>query len=299
MELRQLQYFVAVAEEMHFNHAAERLHIAQPALSQQIRRLEHELKVTLLMRTTRRVELTDAGRVLLTEARRVLADADHARAAVAYTADGQAGLLRIGFVSSAAVRIMPALVPAMQQNWPRVHLQLREITTDRQVEQILEGRLDVGIVREIDAPAQIVAQLLSKEPLVLAVPTAHPLASRRRVRLAELAGEHFVVFPRHQVSRLYDHIAALCHHAGVRFEIAQEALQFPTILGLVAANTGIAIVPDALRALHLPGLRYLAIIDKEAYSTVSLISAVDRRNTPLVANCFDTAVKASYAMSEG
>lgn len=298
MELRQLRYFVAVAEDLHFNRAALRLHIAQPALSQQIRRLERELTVTLLSRTTRRVQLTEAGKVFLSEAQRVLAAADHARAAVAYAASGQAGLMRIGFVPSAALRIMATLVSTMQQAWPQVRLDLQETTTDLQVAKILEGTLDLGVVREFATTSGIVAERISTEPLILAVPTSHRLATRESVRLEELDGERFVVFSRDQVSRLHDHIYALCHHAGAHFEVVQEALQFPTILGLVAARIGVAIVPDALRALHLPGLRYLPFSDKEAYSTVSLICATERRHTPLVANCFQTAVKVSYSLHD-
>lgn len=289
MELRQLRYFVAVAEDKHFNRAAERLHIAQPAISQQIRRLEQELKVTLLDRNTRYVELTDAGRVFLTEARRVLADTEHALAAVRHAAGGEAGLLRIAFVGSAALRILPSLVLAMHERWPQVQLRLQEHITDQQLAAIRERRVDVGIVREMDPTDGIITQEILREPLVLAVPTSHQLAGRRRVRLHELAGERFVVFPRHQVSRLYDHIAALCHHAGVTFDVAQEAVQFPTILGLVAARSGVAIVPDSLQSLKLPGLNYVPIADKEAYSTVSLVCSEDRRHSPLVANCFTTA----------
>ena len=130
---------------------------------------------------------------------------------------------------------------------------------------------------------------LGDEALVLAVPDNHRLAGRGGTSLSELDGESFVVFPRGQVSRLYDHIAALCHHAGVRFEVAQEAVQFPTILGLVAARTGIAIVPEALRSLQIPGLRYLDLTDQEAVSTVSMICSGERRRSALVANCLDSA----------
>ena len=294
MELRQLRYFVAVAEEKHFSRAAERLHIAQPALSQQVRRLEHELKVQLLERTTRSVELTDAGRVLLDEARRVLAGADRALAAVHEAADGTTGLLRMGFVSSAALRIVPTLVLALHQQWPRVRLDLQEGTTDVQLDRIRQGTLDVGLVREMVEGLGFAVRPIAKEPLVLAVPDNHLLAGRKRVHIADLAGEQFVVFPRSRVSRLYDHIAALCHQAGVRFEIAQEAVQFPTILGLVAARTGVAIVPASLRALHLPGLTYLNLADKNAYSTVSIVSQPDRQSSPLVGHCFDIATGLSY-----
>ena len=117
---------------------------------------------------------------------------------------------------------------------------------------------------------------------MLAVHESHPLAQRRSVRLRDLAGERFLSFPRQQVSRLYDHIAALCQHAGFRLEPAQEAVQFPTMLGLVAANTGVAIVPDGMRVLRLPGLRYVGLSDPAAVSTVSIACRADRRDSALV-----------------
>lgn len=233
---------------MNFRRAAERLHIAQPALSQQISKFEKELRTTLFERTTRRVELTDAGRVLLDEGRRVLAEADHALAAVEQVAHGEVGLLRIGFVSSAALRIVPATVLALQKAWPGVQVELSESTTDRQLSGIADGILDIGLVREVDRAEGIVVRPLTREPLLVAMHSSHPFANRTSVRLVELRDERFLTFPRGQVSRLYDHIAALCHHAGFRLEAAQEAVQFPTLLGLVAANTGVTIVPASLRA---------------------------------------------------
>ncbi|GAA1948550.1 LysR family transcriptional regulator [Amycolatopsis minnesotensis] len=289
MELRQLRYFVAVAEEKNFRRAAERLHIAQPALSQQISKFENELHTELFRRTTRRVELTDSGRVLLAEGRRVLAEAEHALSAVTQAAHGEVGLLRVGFVSSAALGIVPAIVLALQGSWPGLHCELTESTTDPQLEGIAEGRLDVGIVREVDATPGLVIRPLLRERLIVAMHESHPLAHRRSVRLAELAGERFLVFPRHRVSRLYDHIAGLCHRAGFRLEPAQEAVQFPTLLGLAAANTGITIVPESLRALRLPGLRYVPITDQDAISVVSVVCRPDRENTPQLTKFLDTA----------
>ncbi|CAN5361231.1 LysR family transcriptional regulator [soil metagenome] len=289
MELRQLRYFVAVAEEMNFRRAAERLHIAQPALSQQITKFEKELRTTLFERTTRRVELTDAGRVLLEEGRRVLADADHARAAVDRVVHGEAGLLRIGFVSSAALQILPATVLALKRAHPGVQVELTESTTDPQLRAILAGELDVGLVREVDRAKDVVVRPILRERLILAVHQSHPFAERTSVRLAELAGEPFLTFPRHQVSRLYDHIAALCHHAGFRLEVAQEAVQFPTLLGLAAANTGVTIVPASLRALNLADLRYVELADPEATSTLSIAYRADRQPPATVRDFLDIA----------
>ncbi|KWR70620.1 LysR family transcriptional regulator [Arthrobacter sp. W1] len=282
MELRQLRYFIAVAEEMHFNRAAERLHIAQPALSQQIQRLERNLKTQLFVRTTRSVEITDTGRVLLEAARRVVSEADRAQSQVELATQGTTGLLRVGFVSSAALFMLPVMVNRMHEQLPQVRFQLQENTTERQVQELLEGQLDVGIVREIEPIYGITAIALRRESLIVAVPESHPLAGRSNAPLAELAGEEFVVFPRQQVSRLYDLISALCIQAGFHMRIVQEAIQFPTILGLVAARTGIAIVPESLRALQIPGVAYLDLSDENAYSQVSLICAEGRRDSELV-----------------
>ncbi|MBE4720436.1 MULTISPECIES: LysR family transcriptional regulator [unclassified Pseudarthrobacter] len=282
MELRQLRYFIAVAEEMHFNRAAARLHIAQPALSQQIQRLERNLKTQLFVRTTRSVEITDTGRVLLEAARRVISEAERAESQVELATRGSTGLLRVGFVSSAALFLLPGMVNSMHEQWPQVQFQLQENTTERQIQGVLEGQLDVGIVREIEPIEGIHVTALRREPLIVAVPHSHPLAQRASVPLKELAGQDFVVFPRHQVSRLYDLISALCIQAGFHIRVAQEAIQFPTILGLVAARTGIAIVPESLRALQIPGVAYLDLTDAAAYSRVSLICAEGRQDSALV-----------------
>ncbi|MET3351549.1 UNVERIFIED_ORG: DNA-binding transcriptional LysR family regulator [Arthrobacter sp. UYEF1] len=282
MELRQLRYFIAVAEEMHFNRAAARLHIAQPALSQQIQRLERSLKTKLFVRTTRSVEITDTGRVLLEAARRVISEAERAESQVELATRGSTGLLRVGFVSSAALFLLPGMVNRLHEQWPQVQFQLQENTTERQIQAVLEGQLDVGIVREIEPIEGIHVTALRREPLIVAVPQSHPLAERTSVPLKDLAGQDFVVFPRHQVSRLYDLISALCIQAGFHIRVAQEAIQFPTILGLVAARTGIAIVPESLRALQIPGVAYLNLSDEAAYSRVSLICAEGRQDSALV-----------------
>ena len=282
MELRQLRYFIAVAEEMHFNRAAERLHIAQPALSQQIQRLERNLKTQLFIRTTRSVEITDTGRVLLEAARRVISEAERAQSQVELATLGSTGLLRVGFVSSAALSLLPGMVNRLHEHLPQVRFQLQENTTEQQIQAVLDGQLDVGIVREIEPIDGIHITALKREALVVGVPETHPLAQRTSVKLAELAGEGFVVFPRNQVSRLYDLISALCIQAGFHIRIAQEAIQFPTILGLVAARTGIAIVPESLRALQIAGVAYLDLNDTAAASQISLICAENRRDSALV-----------------
>ncbi|MFQ4149979.1 LysR family transcriptional regulator [Arthrobacter sp. LAPM80] len=282
MNLRRLELFVAVAEELHFNRAAQRLHMAQPPLSQQIRKLEEECKTALFIRNSRNVELTAEGEVLLEHARRVLAQYAVMEAALAHAKNGELGRLRLGFVSSAAISMVPGLVRHLHAQWPGIELQLREETTDVQLELIATGMLDAGIAREVRTVPGIGATVLRHESLVVAVSSDHRLAGRSNVALKELKGEAFIAFPRSRISSLFDHISALLHAVGVDFTITQEAVQFPTILGLVAAHLGIAVVPESMRAFTIPGLVYLDIKDTNATSTVSLIYAADTPNPLLV-----------------
>ncbi|MFK0006486.1 LysR family transcriptional regulator [Paenarthrobacter sp. NPDC090520] len=283
MNLRRLELFVAVAEELHFNRAAERLHMAQPPLSQQIRKLEEECKTQLFVRNSRNVQLTADGEVLLKHARKLLTQYGTLNAALRQARDGEVGRLRLGFVSSAAISTLPPVVRDLRAKWPGIDLELREETTDTQIELIASGALDAGIAREVRTVPGISSTLLQNERLVLAVPTGHPLATRNSVRLEELKGERFIAFPRDRISRLFDHIAALLHAADVEFDLAQQAVQFPTILGLVAAHLGIAVVPESLRAYAIPGLAYLDIQGTSAVSRVSLIYSSDMVESPLVA----------------
>ncbi|MGP9617001.1 LysR family transcriptional regulator [Arthrobacter sp. AOP36-A1-22] len=296
MEIRQLRYFVAVAEEMHFNRAAARLLIAQPALSQQIQRLERELKTRLFTRTTRSVELTETGKVLLVAARKVILESEQALRGIEQAVEGRTGLLRVGFVGSAALNLIPRIVPPLRIQYPGLELELHELTTEQQLGALESGTLDVGIVRDVESLPGITARELTREPLIVALPDDHPLARRPSLALADLSEAGFVVFPRDQVSRLYDVISALCLHAGFRLRVAQEAIQFPTILGLVAAKTGIAVVPEGMRALQLAGLRYVPLTDTTATSTVSLIVKTDRAETPLIARF--TAAATGFASTE-
>jgi DNA-binding transcriptional LysR family regulator len=282
MNLRRLELFVAVAEELHFNRAAERLHMAQPPLSQQIRKLEEECKMQLFLRNSRNVQLTAEGALVLKHARKLLNQHEAMTAALHQARSGEIARLRLGFVSSAAISVLPPLVRELRSQWPGIDLELREETTDTQIELISTGALDAGLAREVRSVQGLSSTLLQNERLVLALATDHPLANRASVALAELKGEKFIAFPREQISRLFDHIAALLHAANVDFEVTQEALQFPTILGLVAAHLGIAIVPRSLRAFTIPGIAYLNIDDANAISRVSLIYSNDMSDSPLI-----------------
>lgn len=294
MELRTLHSFVVLAEEQHFHRAADRLHIAQPALSQQIKRLERDLGAQLFARTTRRVDLTDAGRVLLTEARRVLASSERARSAVAHAASGELGSVRIGFVTSAATGLVPPILLAVRERWPRLDLELVEATTGEQLAALAAGGLDIGIAREVHDGTGLRVTALVVERLVAAVHSSHPLSARGAVALSELRDERFVTLPRSSTPLLTDHVAGLCAIAGFRQDVAHVARQFPTILGLVSASLGVAIVPESLRALRLPGLVYLDLTDAGATSTISVVTTEERAEAPLVRN-----VVAAITASQG
>lgn len=294
MTLRRLQLFVVVAEELHFNRAARRLHMAQPPLSQQIRKLEQECEVRLFERDTRTVKLTSEGQVLLVHARMVLAQYASMETAIRQARAGEAGIVRLGFVASAALHAVPLIVQALGEKYPHVELELHEQTTTPQIELIRAGQLDLGIVREVPSTPGLVVTRLQEEPLVLAVPSSHRLANRADVRLQELRGERFIAFPRHEVSRLFDHISGLLHGANVPFDVVQEAVQFPTMIGLVAARIGVAIVPACLNVLALRGVRYVRLADEGAVSRLSLISQPDIVGSALIAR---TTALATEAMS--
>ena len=258
-DLRRLRYFVAVAEELHFGRAARRLNVSQPPLSVQVRTLEREIGTPLLIRTQRRVELTEAGRVLLEEARRLL---DQAEAAVTHArraADGAVGPLTVGFVSTVDYSILPPLVRRFRQKHPGIALKLLELTGDRQQALLQSGELDLGLSILPSPAAGLIMRPVFREPLIAAVPANHPLAGRRRTALRSLAVEAFIQFPRELAPGLYDLAIAACQKAGFTPHLAQEAIQMQTILGLVAAGLGVALVPQCMSKLQRPDVRYLAL----------------------------------------
>lgn len=259
MDLRRLRYFVAVAEELHFGRAARRLNVSQPPLSVQIRTLEREVGAPLLIRTQRRVELTEAGRVLLEEARRLLGQAEAAVIHARRAAEGAVGRLAIGFVSTVDYSILPPLVRRFRQKHPGIALKLLELTGDRQQALLQSGELDLGLSILPSPSPRLTMRPVFREPLIAAVPANHHLAGRRRTTLLSLAVEPFIQFPRESAPGLYDLAIAACQKAGFTPHLAQEAIQMQTILGLVAAGLGVAVVPHCMSKLQRPDVRYLTL----------------------------------------
>jgi DNA-binding transcriptional LysR family regulator len=246
MELRQMRYFVAVAEELHFGHAAKRLRIAQPALSRQIQAIEKELMVELLLRNRRRVQITSAGQVFLDRARLILARTEDAIAATQRASGGVSGSLNLGFVGSATYDVLPAVLRAFRQSAPQVELSLSEMTVHAQLEALTEKRIDVGLLRLPAKTVGLVFRTISRERLLVALPSAHPLARLPSVRLSALAGEAFVLYPDHPRPSWTEFVVGLCQQAGFQPIVAQRTVEIQTTLSLVAAGIGLSIVPDCV-----------------------------------------------------
>ena len=291
MELRHLRYFTAVAEELHFGRAAARLHIAQSPLSQQIRRLESELGVQLFDRNRRTVRLTDAGRLLQSQAAPLLAQADRLEETMRAAAAGEAGTLTVGFVGSATYRTLPTIVRAFRQAHPQVEVKLVELTTGPQLEALEAGRIDVGLVRPPVRSDAFVVIPLVEEQLLVALPDSHPLARRKVVPVSMLADEPFVSFPRRLGAGLYDDILAVCTAAGFSPTVVQEANEMQTIVSLVSAGIGVALVPESVRTFSREHLAFRRLRGSSATLRLALAHRAGRPS-PLVQQFLATAMPA-------
>jgi DNA-binding transcriptional LysR family regulator len=234
-----------VAEELHFGRAAMRLQMAQPPLSQQVRRLERELGVELFRRNRRHVELTAAGSALVPEARRTLAAAERAAAVVAAVAAGASGRVALGFVGSLAHGVLPLLVRELRVQSPEIEIALREANTSQQIELLRLGLLDAGLVRPPIQAQGIEIEVVGHEPLRAVLPDDHRLAGARSIRLEELRDEPFVLFPRSIGPGLYDQILGLCREAGFSPNVVYESGATATMVALVEAGVGVCVLPQS------------------------------------------------------
>jgi DNA-binding transcriptional LysR family regulator len=253
MDLPQLRSFLAVADLLHFSKAALRVHLSQPALSAQIRRLEEELGVRLFERTHQKTTLTYAGLVYRDEARALLVRADEVVRRVQSAAEGQIGRIRIGFISTAAAYIVPPLVSAFRKTHPGVELDLGHYLTAVQTEMLMHRTLDVGFFR-IPSAAQAGLRIVPvhKEPFKLFLPIAHPLAERPHLGLSDLDGAAFVIYARRNAPGFHSFISGVLQGAGVRPSVTYEASDMYTLVSLVSAGVGIAIAPASLVNYQLP-----------------------------------------------
>jgi DNA-binding transcriptional LysR family regulator len=288
MELRQLHYFIVVAEEGGFRRAAARLYMAQPPLSQQIAALERELGLQLFSRTARGSQLTEAAQALLPYARRAVAAADATVSASRSLRDGTEGSLRLGFVGSAALHLVPRILSYFGRRWPLVRFDLHELPNGQQVERLQNGRLDAGIVRCRKPYSEVESKWLVDEELVVATPASHPFARVAGSFLADFRNESFIGIDRQQSPQLFEELSDMCEIAGFRYEPQRWCKEYATALGLVSAGLGVAIVPRALEVLRLPGLAYISLLDDYARSPIYLVRMREGTSMPATL-LFDSA----------
>ncbi|WP_066737164.1 LysR family transcriptional regulator [Cupriavidus sp. D384] len=273
MDFRQLRYFVAVAEALSFSEAARRLHVSQPPLSVQIKALEEELGSPLLERSRHHVALTPAGELFLDKARAALANLDQAREVVKQVASGEAGEIRVGFTASVPMQDMfPRAVHAFREAHRNARLELVHMSTGQQLQQLENGEIDIAFLRpspQFRPPASIAVREVLADRLVAVVPVAHPLAAGpHEIDISALSGERFLLFPRGLGCGLFDHATTLCNRAGFAPNVAQEAREATTIIGLVASGAGISVLPQIYARTGIPGVTYLPIAGPDAASRI-------------------------------
>jgi DNA-binding transcriptional LysR family regulator len=278
VDARLWRSFVTVAEELHYGRAAARLHITQPALSRQIRDLERVLGVTLFDRTSRRVVLGRAGQAVLGQARRALAESDRAVRLARLAAHGDWGELAIAVLPAVAVALLPAIIRAYRDAHPAIGVTISESFDDEQLAALTAGRIDAGFLRAAAAPPGLHLETLLTEPVLAGLPAGHRLARHDRIALSELAGEPFVLFPRHRSVLAYDELIAACRAAGFSPAIVQEASGI-SALGLVAAGLGVTVVAASYRALSMDGVRFVPVVGHQL--TLQVAWAAGNTNTAL------------------
>jgi DNA-binding transcriptional LysR family regulator len=271
MELRHLRYFVAVAEELHFGRAARRLHIVQPALSQQIQKLERELGVTLLARSRRRVAITPAGEAFLEEARRTLASAREAVDAAHRAKKGEMGRLRVGYVDFAIYVFFPEILRAFRQRYPAVDLQITEMNRDDQLAALDRGTLDVGFLAHREGEGDLRSERVAAEPLVVVLPDTHPLAARETVPVGMLRHEPWVLFPRSLHSRYLELVLESCAAEGFSPRVVQEAGKLSTLAALVGAGFGVTMIPRSVAERPRSHIAVRQVDGETAYQPLDLI----------------------------
>jgi DNA-binding transcriptional LysR family regulator len=254
MELRHLRYFIAVAEELHFGRAAQRLHVSQPPLSQQIRQFEDELGVRLFERTTQRVTLTEAGRALLPEARNVIAQAERAVRAARSAARGEVQRLEVSFVVTLDHGLVSHVIAAFRKRHPKVAIGLSQMTSVEQIVALREGRIDAGFVRMPLDHRGVECDLVARDPFVLALPATHRLARRRTIDLTQLAQEPFVMLEARQHPRFQAACLELCRHAGFIPNVVQESERLQNLAVMVAGGIGLALLPQSMTVFRTPGV---------------------------------------------
>lgn len=282
MELRHLRYFVAVAEQLHFRHAAEIVHVAQPALSQQIRQLEEEIGVTLFERSRHKVRLTPAGKAFYGNAQSILNQADQAAAEARKVEFGDAGTIRIGFVSTAAIRVLPDALKKLRRQVPLAEVELNELAAGDQIDGLYREQLDIGFVHAKLSEDVLKTMVVARDRLIVAVPGSCKLAGCKRVGMKDLASWTAIMPAGHSISGFYEQVRMAYQVAGVRPKRVHYTRLLQTGLLLVAAGVGVSLVPESFHSIHVKGVVYKKLQVEPPLS--ELVAAWRRDNTSPLMN---------------
>jgi len=281
MELHQLRCFVMVAEELHFGKAAKRMFMTQPPLSRQIQMLERSLGVTLLERSNKSVQLTVAGKHFLRDARHVLSYTEQASTAARRLARGEAGHLHLGFTAVSGYSLIPGLLGHSAEQLPNVGFELHEMVSGAQTEALGASMIDVGFVRRAMPHLGFDGELIVSEPLLLAMCSSHPLAQRATIKMSDLDRQPFIMYSPDEGRYFYDCIVGMFAMAGVAPHYQHYLGQTHSILGLVRAGLGIAIVPAAAQELYLGHLQFRRLEDAQPVAEIYMVSRTDNDNPAL------------------
>ncbi|MGN4123456.1 LysR substrate-binding domain-containing protein [Lysinibacillus sphaericus] len=291
MDIRKMRYFITVAEELNFSRAAERLRMAQPPLSQEIRKLEVELGVQLFYRTKRKVELTNAGKIFLDGVRQIMVQVEKTIRETQLADEGKIGQLAVGFVDSTEIVI--EILKKFRERFPKIQLVLREMTTEQQLKALYEKEIQIGFFRTKQNNGILSSEVCSEESLRLVFPQNHPLASLAEVSLQLLVDEPFIMFPRHLGPDFYDFITSYFSEQGVNLNVVQEAIQMQTIVNLVAIGMGISVVPSSVETYKQYGVIYKKF--KETPPKINLYVGWRQDEKSVMINQFLTIVREVYS----
>jgi DNA-binding transcriptional LysR family regulator len=287
MELRQIRSFLSIAETLHFGRSAELIHLSQPALSLQIRALEEEVGVRLFERNRRKTTLTAAGVAFRNDAAAALLQLEQAIRKSRLAAGGKLGLLRIGFISTAGTEIVPDIFREFREKNPEVEFSLRAITTADQVQMLETGSLEIGFLRlPIGEHSGLDVVTVHREPFVLVVPASHKLAKRKKLRLSEVSGQEFVMYERRYAPGFHDLIFGMLRDAGIVPNVSQTAAEISTVISLVVAHMGIAILPASAVKHGVASVIACNIVDRIPMSEIGI--AVRKGIRPAVVENFRT-----------
>lgn len=285
VDLRRLRYFLAVAEELHFGRAAQRLNIAQPALSRQIANLEGAIGALLFDRTRSNIHMTAAGEALLPRARDIMARVSDAARVAKRASEGTVGAIQVGFVGSATFSILPGIFNAFRTSHREVELVLHAMNTAELRAALIDRSIDVAFARPGVQDPEIVSEAIYKEPLIVALSEGDPLARQNHIALEELSMRPFVLYPRHPRPSFADAILQLCREAGFSPDVAQETMEIQTALSLVSVGAGVSLVPESASEAQLNGVAYRPILGDAPQTQLSIAYRRDNRSAIVAAFC--------------